>query len=64
MLDLPALLAQIKQEPAWHTSDRNALTVFKTGTLRIVLLALHAGVLHRVVAVEEAVFLLTLAVSK
>jgi quercetin dioxygenase-like cupin family protein len=42
-LALPALIAQVKQVPAWHTSDRNALTVFKTGTLCFVLLALHAG---------------------
>ena len=43
VFDLPALLAQVRQEPAYHTSDRNSLTVFKTDGMRIVLLALHAG---------------------
>ena len=43
VLDLPALLAQVRQEPAYRTSDRNSLTVFKTDGMRIVLLALHAG---------------------
>lgn len=43
VLDLPALLTQLRQEPTYQTSDRNSQTVFKTDTLRIVLLALHAG---------------------
>ncbi|MEL5995015.1 cupin domain-containing protein [Hymenobacter segetis] len=43
VLDLPALLAQVRQEPAYQTGDRNSLTVFKTDALRVVLLALHAG---------------------
>ena len=43
VLDLPALLAQVRQEPAYRTSDRNSLTVFKTDGMRILLLALHAG---------------------
>lgn len=42
-IDLPAFLEQIKQEETWHNSDRNALTVFKTNGMRIVLVALHAG---------------------
>ena len=42
-IDLPAFLEQIKQESTWHNSDRNAITVFKTNGLRIVLVALHAG---------------------
>ncbi|RFP65116.1 hypothetical protein D0N36_10570 [Hymenobacter lapidiphilus] len=107
VLDLPALLTQIRQEPIWQESDRNSITAYKTDGLRIVLLALragaelkthtapgiisvqvleghitftagpqvaelasgqlltlHAGIPHSVVAVTEAVFLLTLAVSK
>ena len=107
VFDLPALLAQVRQEPAYRASDRNALTLFKTDTLRLVLLALHAGaelkthtapgtisvqvldgqltfhtagqatelaqrqlltlhagIPHRVLAVTEAAFLLTLAVAK
>lgn len=43
VFDLPALLAQVRQEPAYRTSDQNSLTVFKTDGMRIVLLALHAG---------------------
>ena len=34
----------IKQESTWKESDRNAITVFKTNGLRIVLIALHEGV--------------------
>lgn len=107
VLDLPALLTQIRQESTWHDSDRNSITAYKTDGLRLVLLALragaelkthtapgvisvqvlegrltftagaqvaelapgqlltlHAGIPHSVVAVTEAVFLLTLAVSK
>lgn len=41
-MDLPALIKQIIQEDAWKNSDRNALTVFKTDGMRIVLIALHA----------------------
>ena len=107
VFDLLALLAQVRQEPAYRTSDRNSLTVVKTDGMRIVLLALHegaelkthtapgiisvqvlegrlmfrtaeqateltqgqlltlhAGIPHRVTAVTEVVFLLTLAIKK
>jgi quercetin dioxygenase-like cupin family protein len=40
-IDLLMLIKQIKQESAWKLSDRNAITVFKTDKLRIVLIALH-----------------------
>lgn len=43
LLDLPAATRQLHQEPAWASSDRNALTLFKSDSLRLVLLALHAG---------------------
>lgn len=42
-IDLPHFLKQIKSEIAWQTSDRNAITVFKTDGMRIVLIALHKG---------------------
>lgn len=42
-IDLPSYIKQVKNEPAWHDSDRNAITVFKTNGLRIVLIALHEG---------------------
>jgi quercetin dioxygenase-like cupin family protein len=42
-IDLPAFVKQIKEESTWKESDRNAITVFKTNGLRIVLIALHKG---------------------
>ncbi|MEO5997556.1 MAG: cupin domain-containing protein [Chitinophagaceae bacterium] len=42
-MDLPVLMEQIKNEAAWKTSDRNAITVFKSENMRIVLIALHEG---------------------
>jgi len=102
-----AFRRQIKEEESWKTSDRNAITIFKTNGMRIVLvalhtgaemkthttagiisvqvlegkitftteqqtsqlsegqmLALHAGIPHRVFASREAVFLLTLNTSQ
>ncbi|WP_373522846.1 cupin domain-containing protein [Aquiflexum sp.] len=42
-IDIPAFIEQLKQESTWKESDRNAITVFKTDGLRIVLIALHEG---------------------
>ncbi|MFI5154038.1 MAG: cupin domain-containing protein [Chitinophagales bacterium] len=42
-IDLPLFIKQIKQESPWKDKDRNAITVFKTNGMRIVLIALHAG---------------------
>lgn len=42
-IDLPFFIAELKKEEAWKTSDRNAVTVFKTDGLRIVAVALHDG---------------------
>lgn len=42
-IDLPMFIKQIKEETTWMESDRNAITVFKTNGLRIVLIALHEG---------------------
>ena len=42
-MDLSAFRKQIKQEQAWINGDRNAITLFKTDALRIVLIALHEG---------------------
>lgn len=42
-IDLPLFLKKLKTAPAWHYSDRNAITVFKTPGMRIVLIALHEG---------------------
>ena len=43
LIDLPLFLEQIKQEAPWKNSNRNAITVFKTNRLRIVLIAMHEG---------------------
>jgi len=40
---LPSFIKRIKQESTWKDSDRNAITVFKTNGMRLVLIALHAG---------------------
>jgi quercetin dioxygenase-like cupin family protein len=42
-IDLPQFIKQIREETLWEESDRNAITVFKTNGLRIVLIALHKG---------------------
>ncbi len=41
--DLPAILAEIKEEPTWHSSKRNAVTLLKQPGWRVVLIALQAG---------------------
>jgi quercetin dioxygenase-like cupin family protein len=40
-IDLPLFMEKIKEETSWKDSRRNAITVFKTNGLRIVLIALH-----------------------
>lgn len=40
-IDIPEFIKQIKKEATWQTSDRNAMTVYKTNGMRIVLVALH-----------------------
>ena len=40
-IDLCSFIRQIKEEQAWKENDRNAITVFKTDGMRIVLIALH-----------------------
>ncbi len=40
-IDLDSFTKQIRNEKAWKESDRNAITVFKTDGLRILLIALH-----------------------
>jgi quercetin dioxygenase-like cupin family protein len=42
-IDLNAFNEQIRNEKPWKDSDRNAITVFKTNGMRIVLIALHKG---------------------
>ena len=40
-IDLRFFIAQIKQEEQWKKTDRNAITIFKSLVMRIVLIALH-----------------------
>lgn len=40
-MNLQAFIKQIKTETTWETSDRNSVTIFKSETMRIVLLGLH-----------------------
>lgn len=42
-IDLSKFSKQIKQEQAWINGDRNAITLFKSDGLRIVMIALHEG---------------------
>ncbi len=41
LIDIPDFINQIKDENAWDKNDRNAITVFKSDKLRIVLVAMH-----------------------
>lgn len=42
-IDLHIYMSQIKGEISWKDGKRNAITLFKTNGLRIVLIALHEG---------------------
>ena len=41
--DLPAVTEKIKQEQDWISGKHNAITLMKSGRLRIVLIAMHEG---------------------
>jgi len=40
-IDLQKFITQLKDEPAWNKNDRNAITVFKSNGITMVLSALH-----------------------
>jgi quercetin dioxygenase-like cupin family protein len=42
-IDVPTFMQILRDEKTWEESDRNAITVFKTNAMRIVLMALHQG---------------------
>ncbi len=42
-IDLPLIIQQIKEEKQWKESDRNAVTIFKTNGMRIVVIGLRKG---------------------
>ena len=41
MINIPNVIKQIKKEKAWDKNDRNAITVFKSDKMSIILVALH-----------------------
>ena len=41
-IDVPGFIREIKNEDAWKKNDRNAITIYKTDGMRMVLIALHA----------------------
>jgi quercetin dioxygenase-like cupin family protein len=41
--DLAEMVRSLKLEKQWKTEDRDAITLIKTSSLRIVLMVLHAG---------------------
>lgn len=42
-IDLRLFIEQIKQEEQWKKTDRNAITIFKSLVMRVVVIALHKG---------------------
>ena len=42
-IDLPLFIQQIKGERSWKDGKCNAVTIFKTNAMRLVLIALHEG---------------------
>jgi quercetin dioxygenase-like cupin family protein len=40
-MNLPQLIEQIKEETTWEKSSHNSVTIFKSDTMRIVLIGLH-----------------------
>ena len=42
-MNLTNLIAQVKQEKTWGDSDRNSITIFKSDTIRLLLMGLHQG---------------------
>lgn len=42
-ISINSLVEQVRTEEQWISSDRNAITVFKSDGMRIVLIALHKG---------------------
>ncbi|HEY9361820.1 MAG TPA: cupin domain-containing protein [Chitinophagaceae bacterium] len=40
-INIPEFIQQLKSEDTWNKYDHNAITVFKTDALRLVLIAMH-----------------------
>ncbi len=41
VVNIPGYIKKIKKEKAWDKNDRNAITVFKSDKMRIILVAMH-----------------------
>ncbi len=41
LVNIPEFIKKIKKEKVWDKNDRNAITVFKSDKMRIILVALH-----------------------
>ena len=40
-VNIPEFIKKLKKEKAWDKNDRNAITVFKSDKMRIILVAMH-----------------------
>jgi quercetin dioxygenase-like cupin family protein len=40
-MNLDQLMEQVRGESSWKDSDRNSITIYKSGSMRIVLIGLH-----------------------
>ena len=40
-MDLNSFIEQVRNEPSWQDSDRNSITIYKSDSMRIVLIGLH-----------------------
>lgn len=54
-INIPKFIKQIKSETTWQTGDRNAITVFKTNGMCIVLIALHANAIMKEHTAEDII---------
>ncbi|KAA0992913.1 cupin domain-containing protein [Dyadobacter aurulentus] len=51
--DIPMYLQQLKSEKSWEKNDRNAITVFKSDKITMVVAALRAGAVVNDHAIDE-----------
>ena len=43
VMDINQFMQQVRHEPAWQKNNHNAITIFKSEGMRIVLIGLHEG---------------------
>jgi quercetin dioxygenase-like cupin family protein len=56
-VNVPDFVRQLKDEKAWATSDRNAITVFKNPGVTVVVCALHKGAEMNDLQIDELLML-------